>query len=134
VLLPLEAVAEQVENSRRVLSAWVRFLSLLDCTLLMLGSVCVFTGEAFGEKDCCISKENKHDSKTIYSIVLLFFYLVCCHFYNFCQILAPSSRSRIKVPSLPSNVDLDRVTLDFKTRSEPELGPTSSLRTKKIFA
>jgi hypothetical protein len=30
--------------------------------------------------------------------------------------------------------DRDRVTLNLKTRSEPELGPTRSLRTKKIFA
>jgi hypothetical protein len=52
VLLPLEVVAEQVENSREVLSVWVHFRSLLDClhTLLIFGSVCVLLARRLGRR------------------------------------------------------------------------------------
>ena len=51
VLLPLEAVAELVENSRMVPSAWAHFLSLLDSYSVLYSWfwLCLYlTGEAFG--------------------------------------------------------------------------------------
>ena len=48
VLLPLEVVAGLVENFRRVLSAWARSHSLLDCSSVLYSSVCVFLARRLG--------------------------------------------------------------------------------------
>lgn len=60
VPLLLEVVAELVENSRRVLSAEVRFQSLLDCLLYSthLGFVCVLLARRLGK--VVAFYENKH--------------------------------------------------------------------------
>jgi hypothetical protein len=73
VLLLLEVVAELVENSRRVLSAWAHFHFLLDCLLYSTHLGSVFSGEAFG-KGCCILREqtpSKLSSFQMYYYALL---------------------------------------------------------------